>query len=51
MEEGGGDFNEVLAMEEVCGAHDRRWGQIRKFRDTLSRVGLIDLGMEERAYT
>lgn len=35
----GGDFN------EVCGSHDRQWGQIRDFRDAISQVGLSDLGM------
>lgn len=35
----------VLSGAEVCGVGDRKWGQIRGFREVVQKFGLIDLGI------
>ncbi|XP_050242088.1 uncharacterized protein LOC126691051 [Quercus robur] len=46
-----GDFNEILHPDEKMGWKERDVDQMREFRESLSRCGLIDLGFVGPRFT
>ena len=46
-----GDFNEITHFNEKLGGPERDAGQVREFRECLSRFDLNDLGFVGQRYT
>ena len=46
-----GDFNEIIHPDEKSGGKERDAGQMREFREVLSRCGLSDLGFVGPRFT
>nr|POF09034.1 hypothetical protein CFP56_14975 [Quercus suber] len=46
-----GDFNEISHSDEKSGGLERDAGQMKDFRECLSRCGLFDLGYVEQRHT
>jgi len=44
------DFNEIAHFNEKLGGRERYVGQMREFKECLSRCGLIDLGFAGQRY-
>lgn len=47
----GGDFNEVLSMDEVKGGHSLDRRAMHEFREMLNDLNLRDLGYSRLWYT
>ena len=45
-----GDFNEITHSDETLGEPERDTGQVREFRECLSKFGLNDLGFVGQRY-